>query len=205
MRGWVLRGLLKPGVWGSGLDTLLTALHRQTRDHGSEAFPVAELEAAMATRGKALSFTVEEIDTLTETRYGGRAFAVLAALYPGFDGTKAFHVDHVFPRAKFTRSALVKAGLSDEQAEACVERRDGLPNLQLLEGGVNTSKQATMPWAWVDEHFGADVASRELYFAGHDLEGLPAGFKGFLDFYEKRRQRIRVRLGERLGVTLSGD
>ena len=34
MRGWVLRSLLKPGVWGSGLDTLLTALRREIRDHG---------------------------------------------------------------------------------------------------------------------------------------------------------------------------
>ena len=58
-----------------------------------------------------------------------------------------------------------------------------------------------MPWAWLNEHFGADVASRELYLAGHDLEGLPAGFEGFLEFYEKRRQRIRSRLAERLGVT----
>jgi hypothetical protein len=205
MRGWVLRSLLKPGVWGSGLDTLLTALRRQTREHGSEGFPVAELEAEMATRGKALSFTLEEIDTLTETRYGGRAFAVLAALYPGFDGTKAFHVDHVFPRAKFTRPALIKAVITEEDAQACVERRDGLPNLQLLEGGVNTSKQATMPSAWLDEHFGADFASRELYLAGHDLEGLPAGFESFLDFYEQRRQRIRLRLAGQLGVTLSAD
>lgn len=204
MRGWVLRSLLKPGVWGSALDTLLAALRRQIRDHGLEGFPVAELEAAMATRGKALSFTAEEIDALVDTRYGGRAFAVLAALYPGFDGTKAFHVDHVFPRAKFKRPALKKAGLSDEQVEACLERRDGLPNLQLLEGGVNTSKQATMPAAWLGEHFGDDDASRELYIAGHHLvEGLPGDFTGFLDFYEKRRQRIRIRLADRLGVAIA--
>lgn len=203
MRGWVLRSLLKRGVWGSGLDTLLTSLRRQIRDHGSEAFPVAQLEAAMAGRGKALTFTAEEIDALSETQYGGRAFAVLAAMYPGFDGTKAFHVDHVFPRTKFKRPALAKAGLTEDQVEACIDRRDGLPNLQLLEGGVNTSKQATMPAIWLEDHFGADPASRELYLSGHHLEGLPVGFEGFLEFYEKRCQRIRARLAERLGVTLT--
>jgi hypothetical protein len=205
MRGWVLRSLLKTGVWGSGLDTLLTSLRRQIRDHGSDAFPSAELEAAMAARGKSLSFSVEEIDALADTKYGGRAFAVLAALYPGFDGTKAFHVDHVFPRAKFKRPALTKAGLAEEDIEACIDRRDGLANLQLLEGQVNTSKQATMPAAWMDDHFGGDTASRQLYVAGHHLEGLPTGFEGFLAFYAQRRQRIRSRLAERLDVELPGE
>ncbi len=204
MRGWVLRSLLKPGVWGSGLDTLLAALRRQIREHGVHRFPVTELEAAMAARGKPLSFTLEELDALADTRYGGRAFAVLAVLYPGFDGTKAFHVDHVFPRTRFKRPALAKAGLSEEAVEACIERRDGLPNLQLLEGTVNTSKQASMPATWLREHFGQDAASRELYVAGHHLEGLPDGFEGFLDFYDKRRHRIRTRLAERLGVALLG-
>lgn len=205
MRGWVLRSLLKPGVWGSGLDTLLAALRRQIRDHGSKGFPEEHLETAMAGRGKSLSFTVEEVDALAETRYGGRAFAVLAALYPGFDGTKAFHVDHVFPRTKFKRPALAKAGLTDDQVEACIDRRDGLPNLQLLEGGVNTSKQAAMPAAWLDDHFGNDDASRDLYLAGNHLDGLPAELDGFLEFYDKRRGRIRERLAERLGVTLPED
>ncbi|MBJ7470369.1 MAG: DUF262 domain-containing protein [Solirubrobacteraceae bacterium] len=202
MRSWVLRSLLKPGVWGSGLDTLLTSLRRQIREHGVDRFPVLELEATMAGRGKALTFTPEEIDTLAETRYGGRSFSILAVLYPGFDGTKAFHVDHVFPRARFTRPALSRAGLSDTQIEACIERRDGLPNLQLLEGGTNTSKQAAMPAGWLVDHFGDDAASRELYVAGHHLEGLPDGLEGFLEFYDRRRQRIRDRLAERLGVTL---
>ena len=158
----------------------------------------------MAARGKPLSFTVEEADSLADTRYGGRAFAVLAALYPGFDGTKAFHVDHVFPRTKFKRPMLAKAGLSEDEIEACIERRDGLANLQLLEGLVNTSKQATMPATWLAEHFGKDTGSRELYVANHHLDGLSDDFGGFLAFYESRRQRIRTRLAERLGVDL-GD
>lgn len=205
MRSWVLRSLLKPGIWGSGLDTLLTTLRRQIRDHGSNAFPLPQLEIAMAGRGKALSFTAEEIDGLADTRYGGRAFAVLAALYPGFDGTRAFHIDHVFPSALFRRPSLAKAGLADDQIEACIDRRDGIANLQLLEGGINTSKQATMPTTWIAEHFGNDAKSRQLYIAGHDLEGIPDGFEGFLAFYDKRRARIRDRLADVLGVAPPSD
>ena len=57
-----------------------------------------------------------------------------------------------------------------------------------------------MPAEWLSDHFGDDVASRELYLAG---DHLPMGFEGFLEFYETRRKRIRSRLAERLGVTLS--
>jgi hypothetical protein len=202
MRRWVVKSLLKRGIWGSGLDTLLTALRRQVRDHGSAEFPVAEMETEMAARGKPLTFSEQEIDALVDTNYGGRAFAVLAELYPGFDGTKAFHIDHVFPQAKFTRPALRKSGLSDDDVSACIERRDGLPNLQLLEGKVNISKQATMPVEWMKLHFGNDASSRQLYIAGNHLEGIPEDFAGFLSFYEERRKRMRLRLAQTLGVQL---
>jgi hypothetical protein len=198
IRRWVLRSLLKSGVWGSGLDTLITTLRRTIRDHASKGFPVDELEKAMAGRGKSLVFTAEEVDALTETPYGSRAFAVLAAMFPGFDGTKAFHVDHVFPRSYFTRTRLAKAKLAPEDIEDCIARRDGLPNLQLLEGSVNISKQTTMPVQWMVHQF--DDASRQAYIAAHDLEGTPDDFSGFLEFYETRRVRIRRRIASELGV-----
>jgi hypothetical protein len=53
-----------------------------------------------------------------------------------------------------------------------------------------------MPAEWLSDHFGDDVASRELYPAGHHL---PMGFEGFLEFYETRRKPIRSCLAERLG------
>lgn len=99
VRSWVNRSLMKRGVWGSGLDTLLNRLREVLRTHGSASFPTQGLETAMAGLGKALRFEEAEIDELLELRYGRpRTFATLAALYPGLDMTKAFHVDHVFPR-----------------------------------------------------------------------------------------------------------
>jgi hypothetical protein len=51
-----------------------------------------------------------------------------------------------------------------------------------------------MPTEWIAFHYGDDAASRQAYVAGHDLEGLPTDFAGFLAFCTKRRQRIRARL-----------
>jgi hypothetical protein len=203
MRRWVVKSLAKTGVWSGQPDSLLAALRRAIPRESTSGFPVEELESVMAARGRGISFSPEEIDSLSDTPYGRRVFAVLALLYPGFDGTREFHIDHIFPSALFQRKKLKAAGLKDEQVEECMERRDSLANLQLLEGSVNTSKQASMPNVWVESHF-PDEASRQAYMAAHDLDGLPDGFDGFIDFANDRRKRIRRRLALELGVDPSG-
>lgn len=53
IRGWLIRSLLKAsGIWGSGLDTLLTALREVIQSNTSSAFPETELRNAMEKRGK---------------------------------------------------------------------------------------------------------------------------------------------------------
>ena len=37
---WVIRSLVKRGIWGSGLDTLLTRLRRIIDEHSQHGFPV---------------------------------------------------------------------------------------------------------------------------------------------------------------------
>jgi hypothetical protein len=202
MRSWLVRGQLKAGVWGSGLDRLLLALRSAQRGAGAQSFPVAALEAAMAPLGKQLSFSSEEIDDLVETGYDrrGRDFALLALMYEGVDVRNEFHVDHVFPRARFTPAKLRAAGIPDAQIEGMRDRFNRLPNLQLLEGAVNIAKQDQMPNEWALTAY-PDEAQRGLYFAGHDLAGLPTNLSGFDAFYETRRQRM----AEKLHGLLGGD
>lgn len=123
VRQWVTRSLMKRGIWGSGLDTLLLRLRDTIREHGGMRFPVAEVEQAMATVGKSLKFDETEIDELLEMGYGNlRVFPVLAMLYPGLDLTKAFHEDHIFPRSRFTRKRLLKEGVPADQIEDHLDR-----------------------------------------------------------------------------------
>jgi hypothetical protein len=50
IRTWVTRSLIKPGVWGSGLDQLLVVLRHVIAEHGADRFPAAELEGACPAR-----------------------------------------------------------------------------------------------------------------------------------------------------------
>ena len=84
IRGWLTRSILKEsGIWGSGLDTLLTALRGVIRNSSGSEFPAAELRLVMAQRGKTLDFMEEEIEELADMRLGDRRiFPLLTMLFP---------------------------------------------------------------------------------------------------------------------------
>jgi hypothetical protein len=203
VRRWMIRSLVKRGIWGSALDTLLARLRRVIDDHGQFAFPVTELEREMAGAGKSLTFDATEIDELLEMKYGGRrTFPVLTLLYPGLDLSKEFHEDHIFPRSRFTAKRLADAGIPPDQIELYREAVDCLPNLQLLGGVPNTEKLAKLPAEWLTMAF-TSPDQRDTYLRDNDLDSLPMDLSLFLGFFGQRRERMRSRLVKLLGVTAS--
>jgi hypothetical protein len=200
MRQWVTRSLVKRGVWGSGLDTLLGRLREELREHGHSGFPRSELEKAMSALGKPLSLDEAEVDELLELKYGARrSFPVLSLLYPGLDLTKQFHEDHVFPRSKFTRRRLRTADIPEAEIDQYLTRVDQLPNLQLLPGGPNIEKSDMIPADWIHGPHFPTGDKRKTYLEENDLDGLPLELPQFLTFFEGRKTRMRQRLSDILG------
>ena len=198
LRFWILRSLVKAGVWGSGIDTLLAALRNALREGTNGRFPDASIESAMARLGKSLRFDEEEIDHLSESP--SNVFSILALLYGDVNNTiSEVHVDHIFPRSRFTPSKLRNAGVAEEQIDEFRQKVNGLPNLQLMEGSANIGKSDKMPMEWVMENY-TDRDARERYLTSHDMHDLPDSITEFLTFYEARRQRIAARLRGLLGV-----
>jgi hypothetical protein len=198
IRRWVIRSLLKQGIWGSGLDTLLNALRRAFQQSPTDLFPVDALEAEMAGLGKSLVFTREEINDLLDTQYASRrSFPLLSILYPSVEVRGQFHEDHVFPKSRFTARRLLEAGVQPDRVEGCLARFNRLPNLQLLDGPVNIAKLNAMPMEWARSTYPNEV-QRLAYLALHDLDGLPENLDDFIDFYEARRSKISARLSELL-------
>lgn len=195
IRSWLIRSLLKRGVWGSGLDTLLAALRDVIDVHGKAAFPSQELEEEMRGKGKGLTFEDEELRNLAESK--DRTFALLALLYPFVDvGGHKFHIDHIFPSSRFSARRLLEAGVPEEDVPEFRDRANRLPNLQLLVGEANESKSDTLPQQWMTETFDAQAA-RE-YANLHDLGEVPADMTGFNVFFEARRDRLLRRLRQLL-------
>ncbi|MEQ3636516.1 MAG: DUF262 domain-containing protein [Thalassolituus sp.] len=195
VRKWFVRSLLKAsGIWGSGLDTLLTDLREVLKDKAANGFPVAKLEAAMTRRGKTLVFSDEEIDELCELPYGGKTtFALLSVLFPGFDFSQHFHVDHIFPKGRFTRAKLIKAGFTEEQVETLQDQCNRLPNLQLLVGSINNEKRQKMPSEWYQAQW-PDELARKQYLENQAIQNLPDDLLGFPDFYQQRKATLKARI-----------
>jgi hypothetical protein len=200
IRVWLLRSLLKTGVWGSGLDSLLTAVRTTLKEHGQARFPVEAIEATMRTKGRSLRFEAEELEELVDLSYGDRrVFPLLSVLFPFHDLRHEFHVDHVFPRSRFTESRLAKEGVPAAERTEWRERADRLANLQLLDGVVNEEKNASLPSGWIEKTF-ADPTRRAAFIERHRLGVVPANMSGFPAFFDERRATLLSQLRALLGA-----
>lgn len=206
VRSWVLRSLVVRGVWGSGLDTLLRDLRVVIRRDGAARFPLAEIEYAMALRGKSLEVTDALIEDILALGYGGgRTWAVLATLFDHVDTRMQYHVDHVFPQAQLNSKALRAAKSEngdrlypDAVIEEIVSHRDLLPNLELLPGPENVGKSDTAPDIWVLAHYeGAD--ERAAFMKANALPStLPHRVDDFPAFFDNRRDVLVARIKDKL-------
>ena len=197
IRGWLTRSILKEsGIWGSGLDTLLTALREVIRDSDGSEFPAANLRRIMAQRGKTLDFVEEEIEELADMRLGDRRiFPMLTMLFPALDSRDGSDIDHVFPKSRFTPTRLKVAKVAEEHFDEFRDRADRLANLQLLDRSVNNEKRATLPSDWLDVHCPGTEA-RKVYCDRHHLGDVPKKVTEFSDFYSERRKRLLGRIIE---------
>lgn len=195
IRTWLIRSLLKSsGIWGSGLDTLLTALRDVIKANGVSYFPVAEVRQAMAQRGKSLTFEPAEIDDMLDMSYGDkRTFGLLSLLFPFVDLRNQFHIDHVFPISRFTKPKLRKLGIEETNIERYILEANQLPNLQLLEGTINNEKRATMPAEWLATRH-PDSTAHQHYRDKHALGDVPADLHDFETFFVERRERLKAKM-----------
>jgi hypothetical protein len=201
VKHWLIRSLIKPGVWGSALDVLLTALREVLRNDGGRKFPDEALEREMRVRGKSLTFTDEEVEELADMRYGSRdLFGLLTLLFPFVDTRNQFHIDHVFPRAVFHARKLKERGFAEDGIARLQDCKDRLPNLQLLQGPDNQSKSDQMPAQWIQETYKKED-HRKDYISRHMLDEVMTDLSGFDVFYKGRGGRLLERIGTVLNRT----
>lgn len=195
IRFWLMRSLLKPsGIWGSGLDTLLTALREELEKHGKKRFPAEQLARRMARSGKSLTFDEDEVEELLEMQYNdNRTLLLLSLLFPFIDMRNKIHVDHVFPISRFTKSRLKRLGYDEEEAVELRWYANSIVNLQLLEGQLNNEKRARLPAEWLHDRF-QKKRSRNDYCEKHLLGDVPANLNGFRDFADARWEAFQESL-----------
>ena len=143
----------------------------------------------MKARGKSLMFNDEEIEELTEMRYGDkRAFSLLSLIFQHLDLRHHFHIDHFFPKSRFTPKRLKSAGFLEDQIDALREMVDNLPNLQLLGGIENQEKHSMLPAEWLKTF---ESNEKRIEYANlHLLGDVPEDLASFDLFYSTRRKKL---------------
>ena len=203
VRKWITRALLKTGTFGSGLDTTLRVARSTIKAHPA-TFPVQQMDTEFAKIGKALRFEEEELDALLDHTCGtNTAFSVLALLYPNINfAANRFHEDHIFPKANFTRTRLLDAGIPEHSIDLFQDFRDRIANLQLLEGIPNQEKSIKMPAEWLQDYC-SDNDALQKWKHENFINDIPSSMKSFLDFYSARRKKMKVRLARILDVKIA--
>lgn len=203
LKNWVMRALIVPGIWGSGLDQLLRALRSTITEHGKTGFPVTAIDTMMSGRGKSLLATDELIENILEYSYGhGETFGVLAAAFPHVNTRNIHHVDHIYPRALLDRAALQKAGVEDGLIDEIEQLRDKLPNLELIEGSENVSKNAKLPRSWAESVY----STPDAMSAFKDRNAIPElsdDVTDFPRFFAERRTLLKERIRRAFGNAAS--
>ncbi len=62
-------------------------------------------------------------------------------LYPSLDYNNKFHIDHIYPKSKFTKTSLLKKGITQDKVEEYMNHVNDISNLQLLAAIPNIEKQ----------------------------------------------------------------
>lgn len=154
IRQWLTAVLIK-GSFGASSDTLLKNLRNILNQHaGEQEFPLEEIIAFAQASGRPIAFSDEDVESCLDLKYGKPATqAVLMALYPNYDFTNGFAIDHIYPKStRVINKRLVKNGLTSNEIEFYKENVNNITNLEILPPTVNGEKYEKDYGAWLDEY-----------------------------------------------------
>ena len=121
---------------------------------------------------------------------------VLSLLYPNLKfGQVKFHQDHIHPSNMFTDAQLNKNSIPKEKWKDWQQMKDRLPNLQLMEGKENESKNKTPLKEWLngkDANRNPNVVDVAKFKKDNYIpESISLDLKDFENFYQARRDILR--------------
>ena len=198
------------GIYGSSQDQIIAflrnSLREKSEENGKSVYKLKHslflfndlLHFGLPSR-KSLYITEIELDNFMTYRKGASSFFVLSLLYPNLRYKEIqFHQDHIHPASKFSRENFNTMGLSDEEQEEWMQLRDMVPNLQLLEGRQNESKNATDLKAWLSEK----DEQEQIQFKVNNFIPVEVSldFRDFKIFFEKRKIKLKLELKKVLSI-----
>lgn len=153
--------------------------------NSSNGFPLEKIGDHFKGTNRSLTFTDDDINNLLFSKYGhGDTLVILSILYPWADLRNNFHVDHMFPKSKFTTKRLQKGGIPQENIAEFIENHNYIGNLQLLEEIPNIEKSDTDFDVWLKRTVKPSALAD--YKRKHYIPDVDLSFKNFIVFLGER-------------------
>jgi len=209
IKKYLIHALLN-GIYGSVQDQLINVLRNSFRVKSEEngktvyklknlSFSFDELLSLDLPARKSLYVTEFELDNIMTYKKSASSFFVLSLLYPNLRYKEVqFHQDHIHPASKFSTDNFNLLGLSNEEQEEWLQLRDMIPNLQLMEGRQNESKNATEFITWLSEK--DEQEQKQFKVSNFIPEEVSLDFRDFKNFFEKRKIKLKTELKKVLAI-----
>lgn len=199
MQRWLMRALLKQTLGGQS-DNVLTKI-RQVIFVNNNHFPENEIYEALRGTTKSMAFDEDQVDGLLDIQYGSsNTYTILALLYPWLKFDQHFHIDHIYPRNMFKEKYLKESSIPENSWVEYQSLRDGLSNLQLLQGKVNQSKSDQDFETWLHNVEAGEPLALDAYKTQHMIPDVDLSFHNFPQFFEERTKIIKAKLQELLDI-----
>lgn len=196
LKKWFIASLLNR-VFSFMPDGLLKPV-RTIIDENPGSFPFDKIANYFRGTNRDIIFTDDIIDNLLQTKYGtGDILVVLSVLYPWADLKNNFHIDHIYPKSKFTPKKLEKNGIPADKIDFYIENVNFLGNLQLLEATPNEEKNNKDFDEWLKETF-TSPDQLKAYKEKHYIPDVDLSFGNFEEFLMEREKLIVAALKKEL-------
>lgn len=202
IKRYLIHSLVKK-IYGGQSDTVISHIREALKNSEiikNRKFNFDELANEFELRNfKQLKITKDDIDEILNYKKGAYSFMILSLLYPQLRyGQVKFHQDHIHPDSFFTNAKLRELNLSKDEIVIWRDKKDRLPNLQLLEERDNQSKNKTEFKTWLDivENKGVD---KQKYIADNYIPlNTSYDIKNFNEFYMERRKILMQQIMNKL-------
>lgn len=196
IKKWFVSSLLRR-VFSFSPDAVLKPV-RDLINNNPGVFPLDAITDRFRGTNRDIIFNDDNIENLLWTKYGsGDALVVLSILYPWANLKNNFHIDHMYPKSKFTAKKLSKKGVPESEIQFYIDNVNYLGNLQLLEQLPNIEKKDKDFEDWLDENY-ADKQKRTDYMTKHYIPSVSLAFTNFQEFFTKREELLKQALKQEL-------
>lgn len=202
IKRYLIHSLVKK-IYGGQSDTVISHIREALKNSQiikNRKFNFDDLANEFELRSfKQLKITKDDLDEILNYKKGAYSFMILSLLYPQLRyGQVKFHQDHIHPDSFFTNAKLKELNLSKDEIVKWRDKKDRLPNLQILEERDNQSKNKTEFKTWLNiiENKGAD---KQKYIVDNYIPlNTSYDIKNFNEFYMERRKILMQQIMNKL-------